>query len=85
MVGAITGSAQFSVKLQDSADGITWADVPLAMVQSDAPAIMAQNFSYRTGYLGGKRFVRPVYTLASGTSAMLAAMAVVEPLIRPFL
>ena len=82
-VGAITGAAAFGAKLQDSPDGTTWTDVPAAMQQSDAPAILVQNFSYRLGYLGGKRYIRPVLTLASGTSAMLGANAVVEPLTRP--
>lgn len=83
MMGAITGAAAFSVKLQDSADGSTWADVAAGLVQSDAPATLAANFGYRLGYLGGKRYIRPVFTLASGTSAIIGAVAVIEPLQRP--
>jgi hypothetical protein len=83
MVGAITGAASFSVKLQDSADGVTWADVPAALAVSDAPASLAASFSYRLGYMGGKRYLRAVFTLASGTSAILSAVAVIEPLNRP--
>lgn len=82
-VGAITGAAQFGAKLQESSDNATWNDVAPAFVQSDAPAILAANYSYRLGYLGGKRYFRLANTLASGTSAMLGANAVVEPLIRP--
>jgi hypothetical protein len=82
-MGAITGAAAFSVKLQDSADGVTWADVVAAQVQSDAPAVLAANYAYRLGYLGGKRYIRPVFTLASGTSAIIGAVAVIEPLQRP--
>jgi len=81
-VGALVG-AVIGVKLQESADGVTWADVPAALVQSDAPAALAANFAYRVGYLGGKRYVRPVIVWTSGTSAVVAAVAVVEPLVRP--
>jgi len=82
-VGAIVGAAAFSVKLQESTDGSTWNDVPAALQQSDAPAVLAQNYGYRLGYLGSKRYVRPVFTLASGTSATIGAVAVLEPLARP--
>lgn len=82
-VGAITGAAVFGAKLQESSDNAVWADVPLAQVQSDAPAILAENFSYRLGYIGGKRWFRLVLTKASGTSAIIGAVAVVEPLVRP--
>ncbi|AWB50346.1 hypothetical protein HYN69_10610 [Gemmobacter aquarius] len=82
-VGAITGAAAFSVKLQESSDNSTWTDVPAAFVQSDAPAVLAASFSYRLGYIGGKRYIRPVFTLASGTSAIIGAVAVVEPTVRP--
>jgi hypothetical protein len=82
-VGAITGAASFSAKLQDSADGVTFADAPVPLVQSDAPGVLLASSSYRLGYLGGKRYFRVVLTLASGTSAILGATAVVEPLVRP--
>lgn len=83
MVGAITGAAAFSVKLQDSDNGSTWADVAAGLVQSDAPAVLLQNTVNRLGYLGGKRYLRAVFTLASGTSAIIGAVAVIEPLQRP--
>lgn len=82
-VGATLGAAAFSAKLQESADAVTWNDVPAALQQSDAPGVLVQNFSYRLGYIGSKRYIRPVLTLASGTSATLSALAVVEPLTRP--
>jgi len=82
-VGVITGAAAFGVKLQDSADGVTWADVVAAQVQSDAPAVLLANTNSRLGYLGGKRYLRAVFTLASGTSAIIGAVAVIEPLQRP--
>ena len=82
-VGAITGAAAFSAKLQESSDNAAWNDVPAAQMQSDAPAVLLTNFSYRLGYIGGKRYFRAVLTLASGTSAIMGANAVVEPLIRP--
>lgn len=84
-VGAIAGAAVFGVKLQESDDGATWGDVAAAYVQSDAPAVLAQFYTYRLGYLGGKRYVRPVAVYASGTSAVIGAVALVEPLVRPVL
>ncbi|NBZ87904.1 hypothetical protein [Stagnihabitans tardus] len=82
--GAFAGAEVISVKLQEAdASGGPWSDVPAAYVQSDAPASLAASFSYRLGYLGGKRFVRPMFVWTSGTSAQVAALAVVEPLVRP--
>jgi hypothetical protein len=82
-VGAIVGAAAFGVKLQDSDNGSTWADVAAGLVQTDAPAVLLTNTVSRLGYLGGKRYIRPVFTLASGTSAIIGAVAVIEPLQRP--
>jgi hypothetical protein len=53
------------------------------LVQTDAPAVLLTNTVSRLGYLGGKRYIRPVFTLASGTSAIIGAVAVIEPLQRP--
>lgn len=82
-VGAITGAAVFGVTLQESADNATWNAVPADLVQSSAPAILLANSVARVGYLGSKRYFRPVFTLVSGTSALIAAIGIVEPLTRP--
>lgn len=81
--GAIAGAGVFGVKLQESADGATWGDVPAKWVQSDAPAVLGAASSYRLGYTGKLRFVRAVLTYTSGTSIAAAAVAVLRPLTRP--
>jgi hypothetical protein len=81
--GAVVGTGNFGIKLQDSPDGTTWTDVPAALVQSDAPAVLVQNAVYRLGYIGGKAWVRPFADYVSGTSLALSVVAVVEPLMRP--
>ncbi len=84
MTGAFAGAEVISVKLQESSTGgVPWTDVVAAQVQSDAPVQLAANFSYRLGYLGAMRYVRPIITWTSGTSAFVAAVALVEPLVRP--
>lgn len=83
MMGGIVGAAVFGAKLQDSMDNVTFTDVPIGLMQSDAPPILLQNFAYRLGYLGSRRYIRVVLTLASGTSATIGALAVVEPLAKP--
>ncbi len=82
-IGAITGAALFGVKLQHSDDGVAWADAPPEQVQTNAPAVLLQNSARRLGYIGGKRYIRPVFTKGTGTSAFLSSIAVIEPLQRP--
>ncbi len=81
--GAIAGAGVFGVKLQESADGSTWADVPAKWVQSEAPAVLAAASTYRLGYLGKLRYARLVLTYTSGTSIAAAAVAILRPLSRP--
>ena len=81
--GAIVAAGVFGAKLQESADGSTWADVPAKWVQSEAPAVLLANASYRLGYLGKLRYARLVLTYTSGTSIAAAAVAVMRPLSRP--
>jgi len=76
--GAVAGSGDFSLKLQDSdttASG-DFGDVPADLVDSDAPATLEAASSYRLGYRGYKRYVRLVATKAGGTSIALGATAV---------
>lgn len=81
--GALVGAAVFGAKLQESADGSTWADVPAKWVQSDAPQVLAASSTYRIGYTGKLRYVRPVLVYTSGTSLAASAVAVLRPLTRP--
>ncbi|WP_172332220.1 hypothetical protein [Mangrovicoccus sp. HB161399] len=75
--GAIVGSGDFGVTLQDSDDGSTgWADVAAADLQTNAPATLEESGAYRLGYLGDKRFVRLSLTMAGGTSIAAGAVAV---------
>lgn len=81
--GAIAEAGVFGVKLQESADGSTWADVPAKWVQGEAPAALAAASTYRLGYLGKLRYARLELTYTSGTSIAAAAVAILRPLSRP--
>lgn len=84
--GAIAGSGDFGVKLQESDNGSTgWTDVTDAhQLQTNAPATLEADSAYRIGYLGHKRHVRLAVTKAGGTSIGLAAVAVLgNPASRP--
>lgn len=81
--GALVGAAVFGAKLQESDNGSTWTDVPVALVDSNAPAVLAASSSYRLGYRGSKRYARVVATYTSGTSLALSAVAVLDPLNKP--
>ncbi len=81
--GAIAGAGAFSAKLQESANGTDWTDVPAKWVQSNAPAVLAASSSYRLGYTGKAEYVRLSLVKASGTSIAASAVAVLRPLVRP--
>lgn len=82
--GAIAGAGAFGAKLQESADGATWADVPAKWLDAPGvPAVLAADASYRLGYRGKLAFVRLVLTKASGTSLAAGAVAVMRPHTRP--
>lgn len=81
--GAIAGAGIFGVKLQESADGSSWADVPAKWVQSEAPATLLAASTYRLGYTGKLRYARLVLTYTSGTSIAASAVAILRPLSRP--
>lgn len=83
--GAIASSGDFGVTIQES-DTTTsgdFADAAAAHIQTDAPATLEANASYRLGYLGFKRYVRLSLTKAGGTSIAAGASAVTMPLDRP--
>jgi hypothetical protein len=75
--GAVVGSGDFGVKLQDSdASGSGFTDVVADQVASTAPATLAAASSYKLGYRGFKRYVRLSLAKAGGTSIALGAVAV---------
>lgn len=74
--GAIVGSGDFGVTVQDSSDGLTFADAPAAAILGSAPATLAAASAYKLGYIGHKRYVRLSLTKAGGTSIALGAVAV---------
>jgi hypothetical protein len=74
--GALVGAAAFSVALQDSPDGASWTAVDPSLYDSNAPSALAAGASYKLGYRGYQRYVRAVFTLASGTSLVIGATAV---------
>lgn len=75
--GAVVGAGDFGATIQESADGTTgWTDVAAGQRQSNAPATLAANASYKLGYLGFKRYVRLSLTKVGGTSLAAGAVAV---------
>lgn len=82
-VGAIAVGAEWSVKLQESDDGVTWADVPDAKLLSDVPALLTKNWAFKFGYLGNKANIRAAWTMGAAGSIQCSATAVIVPLTRP--
>lgn len=75
--GAIVGSGDFGVKLQDSDESDSgFTDVAADQVDTTAPATLGAASSYKLGYRGNKRFVRLALAKAGGTSIALGAIAV---------
>lgn len=83
--GAIVGSGDFGVKLQESdASGSGFADVDADDVMSNAPATLDASAAYKLGYRGSKRYVRLALTKAGGTSIAAGAVAMqATPAIAP--
>lgn len=84
--GAIAGSGDFGVKVQES-DTTTsgdFTDAAAAVVDSNAPATLEEASAYKLGYRGFKRYVRLSLTKAGGTSIALGAVAVLgDPAVAP--
>lgn len=74
--GALVGSAVFVPKVQESDDGVTFTDVAATDLQGTFPASLAASTTYKIGYRGFKRYVRPVLTLSSGTSLAASVIAI---------
>ena len=74
--GAIVGSGDFGVKVQESDDGTTFTDAAASAVLGTVPATLAAASSYKLGYRGFKPFVRLSLTKAGGTSIGLGVVAI---------
>ena len=74
--GAIVGSGAFSSSFEDSDDNVTFAAVAADQIKSNAPATLTASGTFKAGYHGFKRYVRPVLTKASGTSISAGVSAV---------
>lgn len=76
--GAIVSVGDFGIKVQesDTDDGGDFTDAAAAVVNSDAPATLEADSSYRLGYTGFKRYVRVSLTKAGGTSIAAGAVAI---------
>ncbi|QND32417.1 hypothetical protein HB772_09130 [Sinorhizobium meliloti] len=86
--GAIVGSGDFGVKLQesDTTTDADFTDVAPADQLGAVPATLGANSACRVGYIGSKRkrYVRVAVTKAGGTSIALAASAILgHPAIAP--
>lgn len=80
--GAIVTGGDFSAKLQesDTTTAADFADVAAGEVDTNAPATLAADSTYKLGYRGYKRYVRLVLTKAGGTSIAAGAVAVLTDL-----
>ena len=76
--GAVVGAGDFGIKVQESDDGVTFADAPASAVPGSIALTLAQNATYKLGYIGFKRYTRLNLTKAGGTSLALSAVAIVS-------
>lgn len=74
--GAIAGSGDFGVKVQESDDGTTFTDAAASAVQGTVPATLEASKAYKLGYIGFKRYARLSLTKAGGTSIAAGAVAI---------
>lgn len=75
--GAIAGAGNFTPKLQESdVSGSGYTDVAAKDLLGSFPSALAADTAYKVGYKGGKRYVRTVITLNSGTSIAAGAVIV---------
>jgi len=75
-VGAIAGSGNMTIKLQDSDDNSTFADTVADDRIGAFAAVLLTGTTNDVGYIGGKRYVRAVATLNSGTSVAVSVVIV---------
>ncbi|UOK70440.1 hypothetical protein [Ancylobacter polymorphus] len=74
--GAIVGSGDFGIKVQESDDGSTFTDAAASAVLGTVPATLVAASAYKVGYIGFKRYARLAITKAGGTSIALGAVAI---------
>lgn len=74
--GAIVGSGDFGVKVQESDNGTDFIDAAASAVQGTVPATLAAASAYKLGYVGFKPYARLSLTKAGGTSIALGATAI---------
>ncbi|CAH1653507.1 Flagellar hook-associated protein flgK [Hyphomicrobiales bacterium] len=74
--GAIAGSGDFGVKVQESDDGSAFTDAAASAVLGAVPATLAATTAYKLGYVGFKQYARLSLTKAGGTSIALSALAI---------
>jgi len=67
----------FTPKVEESDDNSVWSDVAAADLDGTLSALSA-NAMQRVGYQGGKRYVRPVVTVAGATSGGACAAVVMR-------
>ncbi len=82
-VGAIGSAGKYGVKVQDSADGVTFADLAAGTqgfgavaTAADALATANTDVVLTTDLRGAREYIQYVATLASGTSVLFGAVAV---------
>ncbi|QND48110.1 hypothetical protein HB780_20955 [Rhizobium lusitanum] len=66
--GAIAGSGNFTPKVQESDDNVTFTDVAAGDLTGALPAVLLASTTAKASYIGNKRYIRSVLTLNSGTS-----------------
>lgn len=76
--GAIAGSGDFSIELQESDDtaGGTFTAVASEHLTGAVPSTLEADSIYRLGYIGHRRYIRTVLTRNSGTSIALGAVLI---------
>jgi hypothetical protein len=82
-VASIAVGAEWGVRLQESADNVTFTDVPAAKVQTDAPAVLVANWSYKLGYLGNAAYVRPAFTVGAAGASQIGVITILAPELLP--
>jgi tetrahydromethanopterin S-methyltransferase subunit D len=86
--GAIGGTTpSYTLEVQESDDNATFTAVAAKDLQSAAPVVTTTNAGVSTiGYLGAKRYIRPVVKAVTGTSPTLlieASVILGHPRNRP--
>ncbi|MEV6437241.1 hypothetical protein [Streptomyces anulatus] len=83
----VIADATHTITVEDSDDGTSYAAVAAEYLQGTAPAIVAADDSktYELGYLGRKRYLRVVSTVAGATTggAVAALVVLSDPRVTP--